>query len=68
MSVDINFMVGGEAGQGLQSVDFFLTKVFSRGGYHIFAEFIESTKQYGETEHDGEYTPCSSYTAASYVY
>ncbi len=56
MSIDFNFVVRGEAGQGVQSVGFLLTKVFSRGGYHIFAEFIELTKQYGETEHDGEYT------------
>jgi 2-oxoglutarate ferredoxin oxidoreductase subunit alpha len=38
MSVDFNFMVGGEAGQGVQSVGFLLAKVFARGGYHIFAD------------------------------
>ena len=38
MSVDINFMVGGEAGQGVQSVGFMLAKAFARGGYHIFAD------------------------------
>jgi 2-oxoglutarate ferredoxin oxidoreductase subunit alpha len=37
MAVDFNFMVGGEAGQGVQSVGFLLAKVFARGGYHIFA-------------------------------
>jgi 2-oxoglutarate ferredoxin oxidoreductase subunit alpha len=38
MTIDINFMVGGEAGQGVQSVGFLLAKVFARGGYHIFAD------------------------------
>jgi 2-oxoglutarate ferredoxin oxidoreductase subunit alpha len=38
MPVDYNFMVGGEAGQGVQSVGFLLAKVFARGGYHIFAD------------------------------
>ncbi len=38
MKIDINFMVGGEAGQGVQSVGFLLAKAFSRGGYHVFAD------------------------------
>jgi 2-oxoglutarate ferredoxin oxidoreductase subunit alpha len=38
MSIDFNFMIGGEAGQGVQSVGFLLAKVFARGGYHIFAD------------------------------
>lgn len=38
MSIDINFMVGGEAGQGVQSVGFILAKAFARGGYHVFAD------------------------------
>ena len=38
MPVDFNFMVGGEAGQGVQSLGFLLAKVFARGGYHIFAD------------------------------
>jgi 2-oxoglutarate ferredoxin oxidoreductase subunit alpha len=38
MSPDINFMVGGEAGQGVQSVGFILAKAFTRGGYHVFAD------------------------------
>ncbi|MBI4303677.1 MAG: 2-oxoacid:acceptor oxidoreductase subunit alpha [Chloroflexi bacterium] len=38
MAIDINFMVGGEAGQGVQSVGFLLAKAFARGGYHIFAD------------------------------
>jgi hypothetical protein len=31
MPVDFNFMVGGEAGQVVQSVGFLLAKVFARG-------------------------------------
>ena len=38
MPVEFNFMVGGEAGQGVQSVGFLLAKVFAAGGYHIFAD------------------------------
>jgi 2-oxoglutarate ferredoxin oxidoreductase subunit alpha len=38
MPIDFNLMVGGEAGQGVQSVGFLLAKVFARGGYHIFAD------------------------------
>ncbi len=38
MAVDFNFMVGGEAGQGVQSVGFWLAKAFARGGYHVFAD------------------------------
>ena len=36
--MDISFMVGGEAGQGVQSVGFLLAKAVTRGGYHIFAD------------------------------
>jgi 2-oxoglutarate ferredoxin oxidoreductase subunit alpha len=38
MLVDLNFMVGGEAGQGVQLVGFLLAKALARGGYHIFAD------------------------------
>jgi len=38
MSPDINFMVGGEAGQGVQSIGLILAKAFARGGYHVFAD------------------------------
>ncbi|MFA4916397.1 MAG: 2-oxoacid:acceptor oxidoreductase subunit alpha [Syntrophales bacterium] len=38
MPIDVNFMVGGEAGQGVQSVGFLLAKAFARGGYYIFAD------------------------------
>ena len=35
---EINIMVGGEAGQGVQSVGFLLAKALTRWGYHIFAD------------------------------
>ncbi|MBI3040206.1 MAG: 2-oxoacid:acceptor oxidoreductase subunit alpha [Chloroflexi bacterium] len=38
MPIDVNFMVGGEAGQGVQSVGFILAKAFTRGGYHVFVD------------------------------
>jgi len=38
MPIDFNFMIGGEAGQGVQSVGFMLAKAFARGGYQIFAD------------------------------
>ena len=38
MNTHINLMVGGEAGQGVQSVGLILSKLFTRGGYHIFAD------------------------------
>lgn len=36
--MDLNIMVGGEAGQGVQSVGFMLARAFARGSYHIFAD------------------------------
>jgi 2-oxoglutarate ferredoxin oxidoreductase subunit alpha len=38
MSTDFNYMIGGEAGQGVQSVGLLLGKVLARGGYHVFSE------------------------------
>ncbi|MDD5703603.1 MAG: 2-oxoacid:acceptor oxidoreductase family protein, partial [Dehalococcoidales bacterium] len=38
MPIDLNVMVGGEAGQGIQTIGFVLGKVMSRGGYHVFAD------------------------------
>jgi 2-oxoglutarate ferredoxin oxidoreductase subunit alpha len=38
MPVDLNFVVGGEAGQGVQSVGLLLAKVFARSGYQVFAD------------------------------
>ena len=35
---EINIMVGGEAGQGVQSVGFLLAKALTRWGYYIFAD------------------------------
>jgi 2-oxoglutarate ferredoxin oxidoreductase subunit alpha len=37
-SLNLNFMVGGEAGQGVQSIGFILAKAFARGGFHVFAD------------------------------
>lgn len=36
--MQVNFLVGGEAGQGVQTVGFVLAKVMSRGGLHVFAD------------------------------
>src|SRR3972149_2866540 len=36
--MEINFLVGGEAGQGVQTVGFVLAKVMSHGGLHVFAD------------------------------
>lgn len=36
--MQINFLVGGEAGQGVQTVGFIIAKVLSRGGQHVFAD------------------------------
>jgi 2-oxoglutarate ferredoxin oxidoreductase subunit alpha len=38
MGLNLNIMVGGEAGQGVQSMGFVLAKTFARGGYHVFAD------------------------------
>ncbi|MFA5368253.1 MAG: 2-oxoacid:acceptor oxidoreductase family protein, partial [Dehalococcoidia bacterium] len=38
MAVDVNFMIGGEAGQGVQSIGFLLAKALVRCGYHVFAD------------------------------
>lgn len=35
---DFNIMVGGEAGQGVQSVGTVIAKGLARGGYHVFAD------------------------------
>ena len=34
----LNVMIGGEAGQGVQSVGFILAKAFARGSYYVFAD------------------------------
>jgi 2-oxoglutarate/2-oxoacid ferredoxin oxidoreductase subunit alpha len=38
MTAEINFMVGGEAGQGVQSVGLLLAKALARWGYHVYAD------------------------------
>ncbi len=38
MALDLNIMVGGEAGQGIQTVGFVLGKTLSRGGLRVFAD------------------------------
>ena len=38
MAMETSFMVGGEAGQGVQTVGFILAKTMSRGGFHVFAD------------------------------
>jgi 2-oxoglutarate/2-oxoacid ferredoxin oxidoreductase subunit alpha len=38
MAVDLNVTVGGEAGQGLLTIGFVLSKTLARGGYHVFAD------------------------------
>ncbi|MFC1920863.1 2-oxoacid:acceptor oxidoreductase subunit alpha [Chloroflexota bacterium] len=38
MALDFNLLVGGEAGQGVQSVGLILSKAIARGGLHVFAD------------------------------
>ena len=38
VSHEMNLMIGGEAGQGVQSVGFLLAKAFARWGYSVFAD------------------------------
>lgn len=38
MAIDFNFMAGGEAGQGVQSVGSALAKTMAQGGLHVFAD------------------------------
>lgn len=38
MAAEINFLVGCEAGQGVQTVGFILVKTMSRAGLHVFAD------------------------------
>jgi 2-oxoglutarate ferredoxin oxidoreductase subunit alpha len=35
---DCNILVGGEAGQGIQSVGQILARVWQRAGFHVFAD------------------------------
>ena len=36
MSIDISFKIGGEAGQGLQTIGYILAKSMARGGFYVF--------------------------------
>ncbi|MFP3879542.1 MAG: 2-oxoacid:acceptor oxidoreductase subunit alpha [Dehalococcoidia bacterium] len=36
--VEAKFMVGGEAGQGVQSIGSILSRIFARGGYHVYSD------------------------------
>lgn len=38
---DVTIVLGGEAGQGIQTIEFILSRVLKRSGYHVF-----STKEY----------------------
>jgi len=38
MSEELNLLVGGEAGQGIQTIGFVLGKTLVRGGLHVFAD------------------------------
>jgi len=35
--MDFSIKIGGQAGQGMQTIGAILSKIFSRGGYHIFS-------------------------------
>jgi 2-oxoglutarate ferredoxin oxidoreductase subunit alpha len=36
MSVDMTIRIGGQAGQGMQSIGYIIGKIFTRHGYHVF--------------------------------
>jgi 2-oxoglutarate/2-oxoacid ferredoxin oxidoreductase subunit alpha len=38
MVFDLNILIGGEAGQGIQTIGFVLGKAMNRGGLHVFAD------------------------------
>ncbi len=38
MVSEVNLMIGGEAGQGVQSAGYLMARALARGGYHIFAD------------------------------
>jgi len=37
MSVDLTLKIGGEAGQGMQTIGYVLSKTSARGGFYLFA-------------------------------
>ncbi len=36
--MEFNFLIGGEAGQGVQSMGYILALTMAKGGYHVFAD------------------------------
>lgn len=36
MAVDVTIRIGGQAGQGMQSISFIMGKIFTRHGYYVF--------------------------------
>jgi 2-oxoglutarate ferredoxin oxidoreductase subunit alpha len=36
MEVDVSMRIGGQAGQGMQSISFIMGKIFTRHGYYVF--------------------------------
>lgn len=36
MAVDVSIRIGGQAGQGMQSISFIMGKIFTRHGYYVF--------------------------------
>ena len=38
MAMDYTIVIGGEAGQGVQTIGFVLAKTFARSGWHVFAD------------------------------
>jgi 2-oxoglutarate ferredoxin oxidoreductase subunit alpha len=36
MGVDVSIRIGGQAGQGMQSISFIMGKIFTRHGYYVF--------------------------------
>ncbi len=51
MTNDINIVLGGQAGQGIQTIEFILARVLKRSGYHVF-----STKEYMSRIRGGQNT------------
>ena len=41
MTAGLNILIGGEAGQGIQSLGIILARTMARGGLHIFADHVE---------------------------
>jgi 2-oxoglutarate ferredoxin oxidoreductase subunit alpha len=48
---DVTIVLGGQAGQGIQTIEFILSRVLKRSGYHVF-----STKEYMSRIRGGQNT------------